>query len=740
VIGKVFLDVDIVTAESKAIMLENLKKRMQGLPIQPYEITFTNKNGELKYAEIKAKKISYAGQPADLVIFRDITRRKRNLAKLKEYSEEMETLVDEKVREIKESAEKLQASEKYFRETLDNMMEGYQIIGYDWRYLYVNDAATAHGRVTKDKLLGKTMMEVYHGIEKTKMFSNLQKCMQKRVSALMENEFEYPDGKKGWFELRIQPAPEGIFILSIDITERKKAEEALRESEEKYRNLFENANDIIFISDLKGNVTSANKAVEEYGFRKDEVVGKKMLELVPKKHWPRLLKDSMKAAMGKRVGGETEAITPKGKRIVEYRGSLIRRGKKAVGILTILRDVTERKEMEEKLRQYSEHLEELIHKRTEELSESEKRYSALIEQARDVVVILQDGRIVFVNNEGKGITGYSKEELTGLPFEKLVSEGYKQLAKERYERRLRGETVPSTYEIELIDKNGNEVPVELSATRIQYHGHLADLLIVRDIRERKQMEEQRSKLERLASIGELAGMVGHDLRNPLTGIKGAAYYLKTRCAADLSATGKEMLETIDKAIEHSNKIINDLLAYSSKLSLDLSETTPKLLLKNALALIEVPERIQIIDATKGKSKIKVDIENMRKVFVNLITNAIDAMPRTGTLTITSEAVKGNVKIVFKDTGTGMTEETLSKLKLGFPLFTTKAKGMGFGLPICKRIVEAHGGKISLKSTLGKGTAVTVMIPVNTKPMKEGEEKWIFNASVLQAMRVAQKTP
>jgi signal transduction histidine kinase len=198
-----------------------------------------------------------------------------------------------------------------------------------------------------------------------------------------------------------------------------------------------------------------------------------------------------------------------------------------------------------------------------------------------------------------------------------------------------------------------------------------------------------------------------------------------------------MLETIDKAIEHSNKIINDLLAYSSKLSLELSETTPKLLLKNALALIEVPERIQIIDAAKGKPKIKVDIENMRKVFVNLITNAIDAMPRTGTLTITSKAAEGNVKFVFKDTGAGMTEETLSKLKLGFPLFTTKAKGMGFGLPICKRIVEAHGGKISLKSTLGKGTAVTVIIPVNPKPVKEGEEKWIFNESALQAMRAAR---
>jgi len=279
VIGKVFLEMSILTAESKKILLENLKKRMQGLPVQPYEITFIDKNYEHRYAEVKAKRINYVGEFADLVLFSDITRRKRNLAKLREYSERMETLVDEKAIEIKENAEKLKlifdsspdaitvldlngkiidcnqaklrlhgfsskdeiigknlqdlvspkykqkaalcmreiaetgsaknreymflakdgkefpvecavgllkdamgksigyisitkditerkkmekklrASEKHFRETLDNMIEGCQIIGYDWRYLYVNDAAAKHGHATKEKLLGKTMME-----------------------------------------------------------------------------------------------------------------------------------------------------------------------------------------------------------------------------------------------------------------------------------------------------------------------------------------------------------------------------------------------------------------------------------------------------------------------------------------------------------------------------------------------------------------------------------------------------
>lgn len=112
-----------------------------------------------------------------------------------------------------------------FREaTLDNLMEGFQLISFDWRYLYLNEAVVKQSKYTKEELLGYTMMEKYPGIEQTPLFSVLRECMHKRVSNHFENEFTYPDQSKGWFELRIQPIPEGLFILSIDITERKMAE------------------------------------------------------------------------------------------------------------------------------------------------------------------------------------------------------------------------------------------------------------------------------------------------------------------------------------------------------------------------------------------------------------------------------------------------------------------------------------------------------------------------------------
>ncbi len=122
---------------------------------------------------------------------------------------------------------RLRESEERYRSTLDNMLEGCQIIGYDWRYLYLNDVVVRHGRQAKESLLGHTIMEMYPGIENTEMFAALRQCMEKRIPRRMENEFTFSDGVKGWFELSIEPIPDGIFILSLDITERKKMQEQL---------------------------------------------------------------------------------------------------------------------------------------------------------------------------------------------------------------------------------------------------------------------------------------------------------------------------------------------------------------------------------------------------------------------------------------------------------------------------------------------------------------------------------
>lgn len=111
---------------------------------------------------------------------------------------------------------------------LDSLLEGFQLIDYSWRYIFVNEAVAKHGKTTKEKLLGYTMMEKYPGIEETEMFKTLEICMNEKISKKIENEFLYPDGTAGWFELHIEPVSEGLFVLSMDITERKRAELALK--------------------------------------------------------------------------------------------------------------------------------------------------------------------------------------------------------------------------------------------------------------------------------------------------------------------------------------------------------------------------------------------------------------------------------------------------------------------------------------------------------------------------------
>ena len=242
----------------------------------------------------------------------------------------------------------------------------------------------------------------------------------------------------------------------------------------------------------------------------------------------------------------------------------------------------------------------------------------------------------------------------------------------------------------------------------QYSEHLEKII--------EEKTKQLREAERLAAIGELAAMVGHDLRNPLMGIAGAVYYLKQKIGSTADEKIREMLSIIKECIDYSNKIVNDLLDYSGDVKLELEETNPRRITVEALSQISIPDNIKVINSVKAEPMIKVDVNKIKRVIVNIVKNAIDAMPNGGTLKIKSRSVKGEWKISFSDTGAGMPEEI--KEKLGKPLFTTKAKGMGLGLAICKRIVEAHEGSISVKSSLGKGTTLTLSIPLNLRVKKE----------------------
>jgi len=264
-------------------------------------------------------------------------------------------------------------------------------------------------------------------------------------------------------------------------------------------------------------------------------------------------------------------------------------------------------------------------------------------------------------------------------------------------------------EVENQTLTGDTKHVSLILTVIPgYEDTLGKVLVsIVDLTERKKMEQRLQQAERLAAVGETAAMVGHDLRNPLQGIAGAVYLLKQD-----SLTGKErdeMLRLIEDSVSYSDTIVRDLTEYSAEIRLDPIETTPKSIVREALGKVSVPRTVTVYDGSEEHPKIRVDSDKMRRVFINLVQNAIEAMPQEGILTITSKQSDGNVEIDVSDTGSGMSEKVTENLWK--PLKTTKAKGLGLGLAICKRIVDAHGGSILVKSKAGEGTTVTIRLPI-----------------------------
>jgi PAS domain S-box-containing protein len=318
------------------------------------------------------------------------------------------------------------------------------------------------------------------------------------------------------------------------------------------------------------------------------------------------------------------------------------------------------------------------------------------------------GRILRVNQPLLTLLEYPEKELLGKSLDQLIADKtggssiHVELIRKREIKNL---------EATCLTKSGAEKSVSFSGSVItNRRGQDVGInCIFHDMTRRKEMEQKLLRSERYASIGELAGMVGHDLRNPLTSIRGAVHYLRTKHALVFDARDQMMFDAIEGSIDYSNKIINDLLDYSKEMVLKPEPVTAKALVTDALSIVHIPPNIRMHESLDDRHEVMVDRGKLVRVLVNIVANAVDAMPDGGTLTIKSQTSGDSFMFCFEDTGVGMNAQTLSRLWT--PLFTTKAKGMGFGLAICKRIVEAHGGKIWAESTQGKGTTISFEIPL-----------------------------
>lgn len=260
------------------------------------------------------------------------------------------------------------------------------------------------------------------------------------------------------------------------------------------------------------------------------------------------------------------------------------------------------------------------------------------------------------------------------------------------------------------------VPVSISAARIVTEtGRLVgNWVILRDLREVKRLQEEIRRKEKLAALGGLAAGVAHEIRNPLSSIKGIATYFGDKYGQERAE--REMAEVMIREVDRLNRVISELLEFARPTELNLAATDVYELLNHAVQLVQQDANLKHIDISIPQESetvyVKVDPDRLLQCMLNLFLNAIEAMPEGGLLRIVVFVHEDErVDIEITDTGRGIDAESLHRIF--DPYFTTKTTGTGLGLAIVHKIIEAHHGRIRVRSTLGKGTTFTISVPAST---------------------------
>jgi len=366
---------------------------------------------------------------------------------------------------------------------------------------------------------------------------------------------------------------------------------------------------------------------------------------------------------------------------------------------------------------------------------AEKRYRRFFETSHDGIMARDmDGKMIDCNKAYAKMLGYTKKELRQLSVQQLLPELWHEQRDKIVKKVLRGGR-SIVFEREYKRKDGSVFPASVRTWRlIDPKGPVIGIWsIVRDITEQKDQQKslvqqagvleklvaERTKqlkdAERLAAIGQTAGMVGHDLRNPLQTVLGELYLAKSdvESLADDSVKCSlfESIRGIEEQIVYMDKIVSDLQAFVQPVKIDKKPFGLSQLVSSVLETVMIPQEILVqIRIPENIPHVKADPQLLKRVLINLVTNAVQAMPEGGTLNISSNSGLDDKLFLFvEDSGVGISDEI--KNQIFTPLFTTKPRGQGFGLAVCKRVIEAHAGTIGFESQVGQGTKFTIQLPL-----------------------------
>jgi len=567
---------------------------------------------------------------------------------------------------------------------------------------YISQSCFEITGYTPEELIGKCVLDFCHPDDIEEILENHGNMINLAETRQLCYRVKHKNGHYIWLETTAQAILDEnnnlveVLSFSRNVTDRKNYELQLKESEEKYKSLFENHPDVTFSLDLKGNFTSINQAFQD-------TLGYSMEELLKNEYVSSLIisnREKIKYHFNQTINGNVQRFQIMANRKnskplifdVTYIPMVV--DKRVEGIYGIARDITSRKKVEKDLKLARERLESFIDHNVD-----------------PILIFNNDDRVIRVNKSFENVLGWKAGEILGLKLDNLpyiMKEDQLEVANKV--REIKNGTPWESHETKRMKKDGTLLNVLISGFPLQKQKRGIDgwAIIMRDITEQKQAEELFVRSEKLSIAGQLAAGIAHEIRNPMTAIKGFIQLIKSDFPDK-----PEYFDIITSEIGRIELILSELLILAKPQTVTISTIEIHSLMNEVITLLNteaILNNVEIItDFYEEEIYIQCEINQIKQVCINFIKNAIESMPNGGTLTIQIK-LKDGVHIRFIDEGCGIPESVLEKL--GQPFYTTKEKGTGLGYMVSKRIIENHKGTITVTSKLNEGTVFEVFLPLS----------------------------
>ncbi|MDF0650487.1 MAG: PAS domain S-box protein [Nitrospira sp.] len=487
------------------------------------------------------------------------------------------------------------------------------------------------------------------------------------------------------------------------LVERQKAEQQLLVSQLRLEGIVESAMDAIITVNEDQRVVLFNRAAERmFGCSIEDAIGRPLDRFLPasfrEAHHHHVQDFGHSGVTSRKMGrlGSVSGLRADGEEfpIEAAISHIVVEGQTYYTV--ILRDITERKRAEHLLRQ------------------SEERYRRLIAISPYAILVNRGNRIIFANDQAIKLFGAVKaEEILGKSPMDLFYADDQDIVRQRIHDLFEGGTQVPMLEERIETLDGRIVEVEVSGARFVDEEGPAILIMLRDVSERKRLQEQLRRTERVAELGTLASGMAHEIGTPMNVILGRAEYLMDRVTEEPIKRG---LQTIITQVERITRVMNQLLSFARRkaprrVPLDVRKVIEDSMemFQERLATNQIQVEMRMADPCP---MVLADADQISQVLLNLIMNAVHAMPEGGTLRVGLEPEQAMVKLTIADTGHGIPSEVIKKIY--DPFFTTKefGKGTGLGLTVVKGIIEEHQGSIAVESEEGNGTSFTVLLPMS----------------------------